>query len=81
MSLDACAYETRIHLQVFPVYLFSSSQILNSKCPMGDTYTHTCVCVCVCISNHHIVPFELWNYICQLFIGKLEKYESVKNLM
>ena len=63
---------------------------LKFKMPYGRyIYTHTCVCIyicvcmCVCIyiSNHHIVPFELCNYICQLFIGKLEKYESVKNLM
>ena len=102
LSMDACTYETRIHLQVFSVYLFSSSRILNSKCPMGNIYTHihthththvyVCICVyihicvymfvyvyiyvCVCIyiSNLHIVPFKLCNYICQLFISKVGKY-------
>ena len=85
LIMDACTYETRIHLQVFSVYLFSSSQILNSKCPMGDiythihTHTHTCMCVYVCIYIYMCICIYMCVcvYISQISILYLLNYATI----
>ena len=81
LSMDACTYETRIHLQVLSVYLFSSSRILNSKCPMGDIYTHihthTHTCVCVYIHIYVYMFVYVCIYVSQISILYLLNYAII----